>query len=45
MDSFDGIIEFVAVAEKQGFSAAAEELGCISSHVSLQVSRLEQRLG
>ncbi|WP_420588607.1 LysR family transcriptional regulator [Bacterioplanoides sp.] len=45
MDSFDGIIEFVAVAEKQGFSAAAQELGCSTSHVSRQVSRLEQRLG
>lgn len=45
MDSFDGIIEFVAVAEKQGFSAAAKELGCSTSHVSRQINRLEQRLG
>ncbi|WP_419812511.1 LysR family transcriptional regulator [Bacterioplanoides sp.] len=45
MDSFDGIIEFVAVAEKQSFSAAARELECSTSHVSRQVSRLEQRLG
>ena len=45
MDSFDGIIEFVAVAEKHGFSAAAKELGCSTSHVSRQINRLEQRLG
>lgn len=45
MDSFDGVIEFVAVAETQGFSAAAKQLGCSTSHVSRQVSRLEARLG
>ena len=45
MDSFDGIIEFVAVAQAQGFSAAAKQLGCSTSHVSRQVARLEQRLG
>ncbi|MFC3122924.1 LysR family transcriptional regulator [Agaribacter flavus] len=45
MDSFDGITEFVAVAEKHGFSAAAKSLGCSSSHVSRQIARLEQRLG
>lgn len=45
MDSFEGIVEFVAVAEKQSFSAAARELECSTSHVSRQVSRLEQRLG
>lgn len=45
MDSFEGIIEFVAVAESQGFSAAAKQLGVSTSHVSRQVSRLEERLG
>ncbi|MDN3616445.1 LysR family transcriptional regulator [Vibrio gallaecicus] len=45
MNNFDGIIEFVAVAESQGFSAAAKQLGCSTSHVSRQVSRLEERLG
>jgi DNA-binding transcriptional LysR family regulator len=45
MDSFEGIPEFVAVAERQGFSAAAKQLGCSTSHVSRQVSRLEKRLG
>ncbi|KJG15179.1 LysR family transcriptional regulator [Photobacterium angustum] len=45
MNSFDGIIEFVAVAESHGFSSAAKQLGCSTSHVSRQVSRLEERLG
>ncbi|MEM9102252.1 MAG: LysR family transcriptional regulator [Pseudomonadota bacterium] len=45
MDSFDGIVEFVAVAQTNGFSAAAKQLGCSTSHVSRQVSRLEERLG
>ena len=45
MDSFDGIIEFVAVAQSNGFSAAAKQLGCSTSHVSRQVARLEKRLG
>lgn len=45
MDSFEGVVEFVAVAESQGFSAAAKQLNCSTSHVSRQVSRLEARLG
>ncbi|GAL33856.1 transcriptional regulator [Vibrio maritimus] len=45
MESFEGINEFVAVAESHGFSAAAKQLGCSTSHVSRQVSRLEQRVG
>lgn len=45
MESFEGIIEFVAVAESQGFSAAAKQLGVSTSHVSRQVSRLEARIG
>ncbi|TMO84269.1 LysR family transcriptional regulator [Pseudoalteromonas spongiae] len=45
MDSFEGIFEFVAVAESGGFSAAAKKLSCSTSHISRQVSRLEERLG
>ncbi|UJF17721.1 LysR family transcriptional regulator [Vibrio sp. SS-MA-C1-2] len=45
MDSFEGINEFVTVAESLGFSAAAKQLGCSTSHVSRQVTRLEERLG
>lgn len=45
MDSFEGIFEFVAVAESGGFSATAKKLGCSTSHISRQVSRLEERLG
>lgn len=45
MTSFDGITEFITVAESQGFSAAARRLGISVSHVSRQVSALEERLG
>ncbi|QYK00787.1 LysR family transcriptional regulator [Shewanella psychrotolerans] len=45
MDSFEGIVEFIAVAESNGFSAAARQLGSSTSHVSRQISRLETRLG
>lgn len=45
MNSFEGLIEFAAVAETNGFSAAAKQLGCSTSHVSRQVARLEERLG
>lgn len=45
MDSFDGIIEFVSVAECQGFSSAAKQLGCSTSHVSRQIAKLEKSLG
>ncbi|EEX93608.1 transcriptional Regulator [Vibrio orientalis CIP 102891 = ATCC 33934] len=45
MESFEGINEFVTVAESSGFSAAAKQLGCSTSHVSRQVTRLEERLG
>lgn len=45
MENFDGIIEFVCVAESQGFSTAAKQLGCSTSHVSRQISKLEKRLG
>ena len=45
MDNFDGIIEFVSVAESQGFSTAAKKLNCSTSHVSRQIAKLEKRLG
>lgn len=45
MESFEGVVEFVAVAEIQGFTAAAKKLGCSTSHVSRQIARLEERLG
>lgn len=45
MNSFEGILEFIAVAESQGFSSAAKRLTCSTSHISRQVSRLEERLG
>jgi DNA-binding transcriptional LysR family regulator len=45
MENFEGIIEFVCVAESQGFSAAAKQLSCSTSHVSRQISKLEKRLG
>ena len=45
MENFAGIIEFVTVAESQGFSSAAKQLRCSTSHVSRQVSKLEERLG
>lgn len=45
MDSFEGVVEFVAVAESKGFSSAARHLGCSTSHISRQVARLEGRIG
>ncbi|MDJ0841323.1 MAG: LysR family transcriptional regulator [Acidobacteriota bacterium] len=45
MNSFEGIQELVAVAETQGFSAAARVLGVSTSHVSRRISALEERLG
>lgn len=41
---WEGIDEFVAVAECSQFTAAAERLGVSSSHISRQVARLEERL-
>lgn len=43
--SFNGIIEFVAVAETHGFSAAARKLGVNVSHISRKVAALEKELG
>jgi DNA-binding transcriptional LysR family regulator len=42
---FDGISEFVLVAQLQSFTAAALQLGVTSSAVGKAVSRLETRLG
>ncbi|MBA1201351.1 LysR family transcriptional regulator [Pseudomonas capeferrum] len=41
---WEGIDEFVAVAEAGQFTAAAERLGVSSSHISRQIARLEERL-
>lgn len=43
--SFDGISEFVAVAETQGFTSAAKRLNVSTSHISRQIAKLEKRLG
>ena len=45
MDTFEGITEYLAVAETLGFSAAARKLGVSPAHVSRRVSALEGRLG
>lgn len=42
---FDGLVEFVALAEAGSFTAAAERLGVSTSHVSRQVAAVESRLG
>ncbi len=44
MNRWEGLDEFVAVAECGQFTAAAERLGVSSSHISRQVARLEERL-
>jgi len=41
---WEGIDEFVAVAECSQFTAAAERLGVSPSHISRQIARLEDRL-
>jgi DNA-binding transcriptional LysR family regulator len=45
MSLFEGIPEFIAVAETQGFTSAARQLGVSTSHVSRRVADLESRLG
>lgn len=42
---FEGIEEFVAVAQTQGFSSAARKLSVSTSHVSRKVAQLEARMG
>ncbi len=44
MSKWEGFAELVAVVDCGGFSAAARVLGVSKSHVSQQVSRLEERL-
>lgn len=44
MSSWDGMDEFVAVAEAGQFAAAAKRLGLSCSQISRQVARLEERL-
>ncbi len=44
MTRWDGIEEFVAVAQHESFKQAAEALGQSTSHISRAVMRLEERL-
>lgn len=44
MSRWDGIEEFVAVAQQKSFKRAAESLNTSTSHVSRAVMRLEERL-
>lgn len=45
MHLWDGISEFIAVAEAESFTLAAQRLTISTAHVSRQVSALENRLG
>ena len=45
MQLWDGIEEFVRVAEKGSFSGAAQHMGLSKSHISKHVKKLENRLG
>ncbi|WP_310620356.1 LysR family transcriptional regulator [Flexibacterium corallicola] len=45
MSSFEGITEFIAVAETHGFTSAAKRLSVSTSHVSRRIAELEARLG
>lgn len=45
MAAFDGLEEFVAVAETQGFAAAGRRLHVSTSNVSRKIQQLEARLG
>jgi DNA-binding transcriptional LysR family regulator len=44
INRWEGMDEFVAVAECGQFTAAAERLSVSSSHISRQIARLEERL-
>lgn len=44
METINGLIEFLYVAENSSFSAAAKNLKVSKSHISKQISRLEDRL-
>ena len=45
MSRWEGFEEFVQVVDNGGFSAAARTTGASKSHISQQISRLEDRLG
>ncbi|MFP6789339.1 MAG: LysR family transcriptional regulator [Thalassolituus sp.] len=45
MANWQGVAEFVAVAESQSFTRAAVQLNVSTAHISRQVRDLEQRLG
>jgi DNA-binding transcriptional LysR family regulator len=45
MDRFAAVTAFVAVADRQGFAAAARHLGLAPSAVTRQIAALEDRLG
>jgi len=45
MNAWDGISEFIAVAERQNFTHAAKQLGISVAQVSRQVTALEEKLG
>jgi len=45
MSRWEGFEEFVQVADNGGFTAAARAMGLSKSHVSQQITRLEDRLG
>ncbi len=45
MRKWEGIEEFVAVAETSSFTAAAKRLAVSTAHVSRQINALEERLG
>ena len=45
MRKWEGIEEFVAVAETQSFTTAAKRLSVSTAHVSRQINALEERLG
>src|SRR6266702_3509891 len=44
-DTFDGLSEFLAVAARASFRAAAEEIGVTPAAISQAIRRLESRLG
>lgn len=44
MNHWEGLDEFIAVAETGQFTAAAQRIGLSSSQVSRQIARLEERL-
>lgn len=45
MNTFDGLVEFLHVAEKGSFTSASKKLGTSVAHISRQVGALEDHLG